>query len=148
MPPAHFILLKQEMQDKTLWGPTATLRMSFSHKEPLSQNSLHKSPKSQPQVFEEASQTSHKPCFVPPDSELPIGLCFLITQCLNHLRLLTAMNSFSVYSMRHLAGSMNSHSFSCLMGAISLNLAHLFSQVEPMFSLPSQQEGNFGKLLC
>ncbi len=108
MPPAHFILLKQEMWDKTLWGPTATLRMSFSHTEPLSQNSLHKSPKSQPQVFEEASQTSHNLCFVHRDSELPLGLCFLITQCLNRLRLITAMNTFSVYSMRHLAGSMTS----------------------------------------
>lgn len=102
MPPAHFILLKQN-SGQTLWGPTATLTMSISHTEPLSQNSLHKSPKSQPRVFEGASQTSHNPCFVPPDSELPLRL----TQCPN-LRLLTAMNTFSVYSMRHLAGSMTS----------------------------------------
>ncbi len=101
--------------------------MSFSHKEPLSQNSLHKSPKSQPQVFEEASQTSHNPCFVPPDSELPIGLCFLITLCLNHLRLLTAMNSFSVYSMRHLAGQ-------CLP-IHSVALWGPFPWILPIFSL-------------
>lgn len=75
VPPARSILPKEKRQDKTHWGPAATLSVSFSHTEPLSQNSLDKClPKSQPQVFEEASQTSHNPCFVHPPSEYPLGL--------------------------------------------------------------------------
>lgn len=68
MPPAHSILLK----DRILWGPTATLNVSFSHTEPLTKLPSQVPPTGQPHVFEEASQTSHNPGFVPPDSELPL----------------------------------------------------------------------------
>lgn len=143
MPPAHFIL----QRDKTLWGPTAPLRMSFSHTEPLSQISLHKSPQNQPPIFEEASQTSHKSCFVPPDSELPLVLSQSFvpsSHSVNHLMLLIVMDIFSVYSMRHLARSMTS--------IHSVALWEPFPWVLPIFtlmlSLPSRQEGNSVRSLC
>lgn len=74
MPPAHSILLKDDKWDKILWGPTATRSVSFSRTEPLTKLPSQVPPRGQLCIFEEASQTSHNPCFVPTDSELPLVL--------------------------------------------------------------------------
>jgi len=108
MPPAHSILPKEEQWDKTLWGPTANSGVSFSHTEPLT--------KLPSQVPQQPNLTSLRklpklliiPALFPLTVNFPLDSHRALFPHHNHLWLLTAMATFSFYSMKHLAGSMAS----------------------------------------
>lgn len=151
MPPAHFILLKQEQRTKHF----GALRPPWEWASPT-QNLSHKTPFTSPPKANLRSLRKLPKLLIIP-ALFPLTVNFPLDSHRALFRHHTVSQPpEAAHCNEHFLSLQHEtpcwindfHSFSYPMGAVSLNLAHLYSQEEPMLSLPSQQEGNFGKLLC